>query len=53
MPADRQAVEAGTSHAGAEGGGMSEEPIFLAVARVFCVVCLRFWNNVCFVICIS
>lgn len=27
MPAERQAVEAGTSHAGADGGGMSEEPI--------------------------
>jgi hypothetical protein len=44
MPADRQAVEAGTSHAGAEGGGMSEEPIFEAVSEWLCSqsdVCFR------------
>ena len=36
MPTERQAVEAGTSHVGAEGGGMSEEPILWC----FCVLVL-------------
>lgn len=35
MPTERQAVEAGTSHAGAEGGGMSEEPILCDVVRLW------------------
>lgn len=39
MPRERQAVDAGTSHVGAEGGGMSDEPILWCLFEWECLRC--------------